>query len=124
MNKLDYLTHQLAAQQPQLMDADELCDSILDHLPPQKESKRFGLRHVLQVATSVAALLLLVLFIKQGQNIQAPREDVDYSHRLEQLQPDYSSIDPNMAPQEALREFTKVKSTRISISQLKKNPTL
>lgn len=124
MNKLDDLTRRLAALQPQLKDADDLCDSILDHLPPQKESRRFGLRHVLQVATSVAALLLLVLFIKQSQDIQTPREDVDYSHRLERLQPDYSSIDPNMAPQEALREFAKVKSSRISISQLKKNPTL
>ncbi len=123
MNKLEDISRRLAAQQPELKDADDLCNSIMEHLPPQRKSSRIGFRHILQVVTSVAAVLLLVLFIRQTRTIVPPKEDADYRQCLEHVQTDYSQFE-DLKPSEALLLFAKIKRERTTLSQLKKNYAL
>ncbi len=124
MNKIDAITRRLASQEPELKDADALCDSIMDHLPPQQEPQRYRLLHVLQAVASMAAILLLVLFVRQTRDITPPREDPDYRQSLERLQPERPQLDPTIPLQETLRQLVRTKSEQITLSQLKKNYTL
>ncbi len=123
MNKMDDLLDRLASQQPKLDDADALCDSIIGQLPPQHKPKEQTLLRLLAMVSSIAAVLLLVLFIRQARAIDPLQEDPDYRQCIEHVRPDYSQFE-DLKPSEALLRFTEIKRERTTLSQLKKNYAL
>jgi len=123
MNKLDELTRRLASQTPKLSNADALCNSIMGQLPQRHKPQNMTIVSVLRVAASIAAILLIILFIHQSQSIDPLQEDPDYGKSLELVRPDYSQFE-DLNPREALHLFAKTKRERTTLSQLKKNYAL
>ena len=132
MNKIDELTQRLAAQEPELKNADALLESIMsridevEQLPPlnidqqpqrQKESLWLSLT---RWSSSIAAMLLLALFISQRIAVENPDAGADYSRVLSAYQPDYSALKQASTTSEAFNIITREKSNRMGISELKR----
>lgn len=126
MNKLDEILEQLSKQQPVLDDADALCDSIMDQLPPQPQHKpRRGLwLNMVSSISAAAALLLLVLTVGQSRDFVPVSNDIDYSQTLSAYQPKYDELSNANSLPSAIRQVSEKKLARTTISQLKKQYAL
>lgn len=123
MNKLDNILENLVSQEPEFIDADALCDSILDNLPEQnqQESRWIGF---LRWSTSIAASFLLVLFIAQNieaGDVQETPVSVNYAARYPQV---FDKVANASSIQEAILQIAKKKETQISIYNIKKQYSL
>lgn len=126
MNKLDEILEQLSKQQPVLDDADALCDSIMDNLPPQTQQKprRNLWLNMVSGISAAAALLLLVLTVGQSQDFVPVSNDIDYSQTLAAYQPNYDELSNANSLVSAMRQVSEKKLARTTISQLKKQYAL
>ncbi len=98
MAQIDELFNRLQGQMPTLENPDEMVDSIMESLPdreehlPQKASKQQVVLVALRTITSVAAMLLIGLFIyvnqpvkTEAQNAYAYTTDFPHSSTLENM---------------------------------------
>lgn len=98
MAPIDELFNRLQGQMPTLDPPDEMVDSIMESLPdreehlPQKASKQQAVLVALRTITSVAAMLLIGLFIyvnqpvkTEAQNAYAYTTDFPHSSTLENM---------------------------------------
>ena len=98
MTQIDDLFNKLQGQMPILENPDEMVDSIMESLPdreehlPQKASKQQAVLVALRTITSVAAMLLIGLFIyvnqpvkTEAQNAYAYTTDFPHSSTLENM---------------------------------------
>lgn len=98
MAQIDELFNRLQGQMPTLENPDEMVDSIMESLPdreehlPQKASKQQAVLVALRTITSVAAMLLIGLFIyvnqpvkTEAQNAYAYTTDFPHSSTLENM---------------------------------------
>jgi hypothetical protein len=96
MTQVDEIFNRLQGQMPMLENPDEMVENIMANLPdrednlPKKEAKQHAILVVLRTITSVAAILLIGLFVyvnqpvkTEAQNAYAYTTDFPHSSTLE-----------------------------------------
>lgn len=122
MEKLDNILEHLSKQEPELLDADLLCDSIMDNLPEQQNPQESLWICVMRWSTSIAACLLLALFVEQNTETKAPTESIKTISYIESCQKEYSeTLSAATSLPTALQQIAAEKETRISVYNLKKH---
>lgn len=122
MEKLDNILEHLSKQEPELLDADFLCDSIMDNLPEQQKPQESLWIGVMRWSTSIAACLLLALFVEQNTETKAPTESIKTISYIESYQKEYSeTLSAATSLPTALQQIAAEKETRISVYNLKKH---
>lgn len=122
MEKLDNILEHLSKQEPGLLDADLLCDSIMDNLPEQQKPQESLWIGVMRWSTSIAACLLLALFVGQNTETKAPTESIKTISYIESYQKEYSeTLSAATSLPTALQQIAAEKETRISVYNLKKH---
>lgn len=120
-NQIDNIFDRLQKQQPELHDPELFADSIIAALPdrPQKSivhpaSRRKGVILILHTFSSVAAVLLLVLFLWQsydGITFHETEVSPDYSSQLAKYQPQF---DLSKDPAQQIAQYQERKQEQIS----------
>lgn len=130
MNNIDKLTRRLAAQEPELKEADDLLESIMNNLPEQEEIEQMPAEDIKLVkksslwlsigrwSSSIAALFLIALFISQKISAENTVLEADYSEMLSAYRPDYTSFKQSDSPEEVMRAVMQEKKSRVKITEL------
>ncbi len=88
MAQIDELFNRLQRQMPTLENPDEMVDSIMESLPDrkddlsQKASKQHAILVALRTITSVAAMLLIGLFVYVNQPVKTEAQNA-YTHTID-----------------------------------------
>lgn len=120
-NQIDNILDRLQKQQPELQDPELLADSIIAVLPDrpkesiiQPVSRYKGVILFMHTVSSVAAVLLLVLFLWQsydGIDLQETVVSPDYSSQLAKYQPQF---DLSKDPAQQIAQYQERKQELIS----------
>lgn len=122
MNKIDEIARRLAAQEPELKeaDADALLESIMCRVDEAEQLSPGLWLRIVRWSSSIAAILLLALFISQQSMVENSEARPDYSADLSAYKTDYNALHQASTTSEALRIIVRERSNRVVISDLKK----
>lgn len=134
MNKFDEITKKLAQQEPELTDADALCDQIMARLPDvtiekptqtietKKQAKTTLWIRRGQAISSAAAIFLIAIFVHQTYGIMPAQESSIQSASLPIMNADntFDQIRKSTNLQEAIPLLKEIEKSKQSAAKLKK----
>jgi len=123
MNKLDNILKHLATQEPELIDADALCESIMEQLPQQAQKENYWIG-LLRWSTSIAAMFLLALFIGQTLEAETALDSTPKYNYVSNYRQTLNEATNAATIQEALHQVAKNKENRTSIYNIRKKYAL